>query len=369
MANENGKAGKVLSVILRVFAWIVVAFAAFIMIFTIFSKSVYDKSDGSDVFGFRFLSVLSNSMSKSEINKNDKVHFDTDDIIIIKEMKDATKDGKEYKAGDIIAFNTMKEIDGKKQMVTVTHKIHEVVNVNGQIQYVTYGTNTGAIDESKVSPVDIIGEYVGKIPNGHLFLTYLRSPMGYIICILIPFLLLIGYNGLNCILLFRRYKKEQTEEMNAERAKIEAERDQALEMMKELEALKAQMAAGNNMPVAEKSTELPIESTDSVEDAAVEDVTENVTEEATEKADEEVAVENLEKEPEAEETAENETAKALEDEQKKTLEMMKELEALKAQLALEEERRKNLEMQKELEALKASLAQNKAENDTNGENS
>lgn len=331
------KAGRVVTLVLRIFTWMVVAFAAFIMIFTIFSRAVYDKKDGTDIFGLRFLSVLSDSMSKSEKNKDDKVHFNTNDIIIVKEMKDATKDGKEYKVGDIIAFNTMKEINGKKQWVTVTHKIYAVENVNGQVQYVTYGTNTGEIDKNKVLPVDIIGEYVGKIPYGNLFLTYLRSPLGYIICILIPFLLLIGYNGLNCILLFRRYKKEQTEEMNAERAKIEQERDQALAMMKELEALKSQMSG--NAPPAEAPVAEPKAQ---VEAPVVEPVAET-----------------------AEEPAENEAAKALEEEQRKAQEMQKELEALKAQLALEEEKRKTLEMQKELEALKAQLAK-KDEDGQNG---
>lgn len=356
MATENGKVGKIVNIILKVITWLVVIFAACMMIFTIFSTRVFNKSDGTDIFGYRFLSVLSNSMSKSEKNKNDKVHFNTEDVIIIKEMKDATKDGREYKAGDIIAFNTYKE--GK--YVTVTHRIKEVKNIDGRIQYVTYGTNTGAVDENAVLPQDIIGSYVGKIPKAALFLSYLRSPLGYIVCILIPFLVLIGYNGLNCILLFRRYKREQTEEMNAERAKIEAERDQALEMMKELEALKAQMAAGTAAPTA-----TPVEPAVEEPAAAVEEKAEEAVEEKAEAIEEENVPAEVENAPAETESVESK----LEEEQKKALEMQKELEALKAQLALEEERRKNLEMMKELEALKASLAQNKAENGTNGENS
>ena len=252
MAKEGGRIGKIFSIIGKIFTWLVVIFAACMMIFTILSTTVFNKNDGTDIFGYRFMSVLSNSMSKSEKNANDKVHFCTEDIIIVKEMKDANKDGREYQAGDIIAFNTYKE--GK--FVTVTHRIWEVKNNNGMIEYVTYGTNTGAIDDTTVTPENIIGTYAGKISKGALFLAYLKSPLGYIICILIPFLLLIGYNGLNCIILFRRYRREQLEEMNAEKAKIEAERNQAFEMMKELEALKAQMAAGNvpaTAPVVENA--------------------------------------------------------------------------------------------------------------------
>ena len=60
-------------------------------------------------------------------------------------------------------------------------------------------------------------------------------------CIFIPFMLLILYQGLNCIKLFRRYKKEQMEEMEAERSKIEAERAENQKLMEELKALKEQL--------------------------------------------------------------------------------------------------------------------------------
>ena len=70
---------------------------------------------------------------------------------------------------------------------------------------------------------------------------FLKTPQGYIVCIFIPFLLLILYQGINCIKLFRRYKKEQMEEMETERAQIEKEREESAKMMEELMALKAQL--------------------------------------------------------------------------------------------------------------------------------
>ncbi|MBQ5743074.1 MAG: hypothetical protein IIV79_02640, partial [Clostridia bacterium] len=70
-----------------------------------------------------------------------------------------------------------------------------------------------------------------------------KTPQGYIICIFVPFMLLILYQGVNCIRLFRRYKKEQMAEMEEERAKIEEERAENARMLEELKALKAQMEA------------------------------------------------------------------------------------------------------------------------------
>ena len=71
---------------------------------------------------------------------------------------------------------------------------------------------------------------------------FLKTTPGYIVCILIPFLLLILIQGIHCIRLFRRYKLEQMAEMKEERAKIEEERAESQKMMAELLALKAQLA-------------------------------------------------------------------------------------------------------------------------------
>lgn len=70
----------------------------------------------------------------------------------------------------------------------------------------------------------------------------LNITQGYFVCIFIPFMLLILYQGLNCIRLFRRYKKEQMQEMEEERAKIEMGAAENARMMEELLALKEELA-------------------------------------------------------------------------------------------------------------------------------
>ena len=88
----------------------------------------------------------------------------------------------------------------------------------------------------------VLGKYQSHIPKVGKFFQFLKTTPGYIVCILIPFLLLILIQGLNCIKLFRRYKKEQLDEMKKEREKLEAERAESQKMMQELQALKAQLA-------------------------------------------------------------------------------------------------------------------------------
>ena len=229
-------AKKILNISSKVTAWLLVAFTVFMMVFTIITVTTVDKNERS-IFGVRFYIVQTDSMSLSENNKDMEVHFNAGDIILIKDVENKTA----LKEGDIIAFLSMNEISYGE---TVTHMIREVKKTeDGKILgYVTYGTNTGTSDEALVEPDYVIGQYSGKLPGVGNFFAFVKSTPGYIICILVPFLLLILYNGVNVIRLFRKYKREQMEEMQAERDKIDAERAEAQRMMAELLELKAQLA-------------------------------------------------------------------------------------------------------------------------------
>lgn len=218
---------KALSIISTVLVWTLVVATVGMMIFTIFSVSTFDQANRS-IFGYKFFIVRSDSMKATD--------FEAGDIVFIKNVDPAT-----LQVGDIIAF-TSQGSDSFGQ--TTTHKIREITtDAYGDPAFVTYGTTTNTDDESLVTYPYVLGKYTGKIPNVGSFFQFLKTTPGYILCIFVPFLLLILYQGFNCIQLFRRYKKEQMEELAAERAKIEEERRQSMEMMKELQALKEQLAA------------------------------------------------------------------------------------------------------------------------------
>lgn len=242
---------KIMNIALKIIACLLVAFTVFMMIFTIVTVSTFDKNDRS-IFGYKFYIVKTDSMSLSENNKNMKVHFNAGDIVIIKNVDDPTK----LQANEIIAFmSTNSDSYGE----TVTHMIREVkTNKDGKvIGYVTFGTNTGTDDEALVEPEYVLGVYSGKMPIVGRFFAFVKSTPGYIVCILIPFLLLILYNGVNVIRLFRKYKREQMEEMQAERERIDAERAENQRMMQELLALKAQLdqKSGEGTPPADPASE------------------------------------------------------------------------------------------------------------------
>lgn len=247
----NTTAKKILNISLKVITWLLIAFTVFMMIFTIFTVSTVDRNDRS-IFGVKFYIVQTDSMSLSENNKDIDVHFNAGDIVIIKNVKDS----RALQAGEIIAFMSTNSVSYGE---TVTHMIREVKKTeDGKVLgYVTYGTNTGTDDEALVEPEYVLGVYSGKLPGVGKFFAFVKSTPGYIVCILIPFLLLILYNGVNVIRLFRKYKREQMEAMQAERNKIEEERAEAQRMMQELLALKAQLEqkSGEGIPPTEPASE------------------------------------------------------------------------------------------------------------------
>lgn len=263
---------KTMNIALKVITWLLVVFTVFMMIFTVVTVTTVDRHDRS-IFGVKFYIVQTDSMSLSENNKDLDVHFDAGDIVIIKNVKD----NRALQAGDVIAFMSTNSVSYGE---TVTHMIREVKKTSDGkvIGYVTYGTNTGTDDEALVEPEYVLGVYTGKLPLVGKFFAFVKSTPGYIICILVPFLLLILYNGVNVIRLFRKYKREQMEAMQAERDKIEEERAEAQRMMQELLALKAQLdqKSGEETPLAEPASEV-ISAEEVTTDETVETKSEDIT--------------------------------------------------------------------------------------------
>lgn len=217
---------KVFNIIKNVLVWAIVAFAVGMMIFTVISVNAFDQNSRS-LFGYKFFVVRTDSMAATD--------FDAGDIVIIKET-----DPRTLVEGDIIAYLSQ---NSQSYGETVTHKIRTLTRAaNGDPGFVTYGTTTGVDDEIIVTYPYVLGKYVNKLPGVGTFFLFLKQPQGYFLCIFTPFLLLILYQGLNVIKLFRRYRAEQMEEMEEERKKIEEERQQNADMMRELLELKAQLA-------------------------------------------------------------------------------------------------------------------------------
>ena len=216
---------KVLKILRNVFVWLVVAAAVCIMIFTVVSVSTFDRAD-RNLFGYKAFIVLSDSMSKTD--------FSAGDLVLVKQV-----DPTSLQEGDIISYTSQNEANYGE---TVTHKIRKkTVDENGEPGFITYGTTTDTDDEIIVTYPYIVGKYQARVPKVGTFFQFLRTTPGYIVCILVPFLLLIVIEGVRCIRLFMQYKAEQKAELQAERDKIEADRAETQRMMQELLEMKQKL--------------------------------------------------------------------------------------------------------------------------------
>ena len=226
---------KVLNAIKNFIVGLITALAVFMMIFTLISVTTFNRND-RNILGYRAYIVKSDSMSATD--------FEAGDLILVKQVEP-----KDLEEGDIISFISQ---NSENFGETVTHKIRRrTTDASGAPGFVTYGTTTDTDDATVVTYPYVLGEYQFAIPKLGTFFNFLKTPQGYIVCIFTPFMLLILYQAYQSIMLFRAYKKEQRAELEEEKAKIEADREETLKMMKELHELKAQMEQMN----AKKSEE------------------------------------------------------------------------------------------------------------------
>lgn len=259
---------KVLNIVRIVLVWTLVAVAVFMMVFTIVSVATFNSTE-RNLFGFKFFVVQTDSMSKpSEPNENvtTKTFFNAGDIVIVKGM--SIEKYAQLKPDDVITFISRNTASFGE---TVTHAIRsKAVDSDGTAGFITYGANTGANDESIVGYGDIVGKYVGRLPMLGRFFLFLKTTPGYIVCIFVPIVLLILYNGTNVIRLFRKYKKEQSASLEEERKQIEEEKKQSAEMLQKLQELQAQLAAQQQGAAPPEQPQAPPEPQEQAEDKPAE---------------------------------------------------------------------------------------------------
>lgn len=226
--QEAGKKNPflaLLNILKTLLVWLLALAAAAMMVFTVVSVTMFDRSDRS-LFGYRAFIVLSDSMSATD--------FAAGDVVLVKAVEPAT-----LREGDIIAFTSQNSSNFGE---TVTHKIRALTtDENGSPAFITYGTTTDTDDETVVPYSHVLGKYQLHLPKVGIFFQYLRTGPGYFLFIGIPFALLIGYQAIQSIRLFRREKQEEMDKLQAEREQIAAEREETRQMLAELKKMQAEL--------------------------------------------------------------------------------------------------------------------------------
>ena len=146
----------------------------FIVIMTISITIVYKSYSEPDkipaVFGWKPFIVLSGSMEDTIM---------PGDLILTKEI-----DTLELKDGDVISFRTNK-------YTVITHRIIDIVEDEGERKYYTKGDNNDTADSNIVCNNQIEGIYRYRIPKLGNIAIYLQKPIGIIICIAVPLIIIL----------------------------------------------------------------------------------------------------------------------------------------------------------------------------------
>lgn len=213
---------KAVNTVLSILSTVMMVVAVCMMVFTIISVNSFNRQD-RNIMGYQAYIVLSDSMKATD--------FDAGDLVVTKQVNP-----NELMEGDIIAYIS-ENPDNYGEVVT-----HKIRRINPDGTFTTYGTTTDTDDAYPVSFDQILGKYEFAIPKVGKFFNFLKTVPGYICCIFIPFAFLILLQGLNCIKLFKKYKREQQEKLDQERAELEKEKLETKAMMEELIAMKRELA-------------------------------------------------------------------------------------------------------------------------------
>lgn len=189
----KSKAKKIINTIVDIIVVLILIVSVLMVILSLTTKS----SGVPNLFGYAPMNVASYSMEPT-INKGD--------LIFSKVTNDI---GYEYKVDDIVTFPI--EIDGIQTYNT--HRIVEVIEDDGITYYVTQGDNkdTNPIaDEEMQTSASIVAVYTGnKIPGIGNFFGFIRTQLGFFLCVLLPMILFFVYEAIRVVMNLLAYNKEK----------------------------------------------------------------------------------------------------------------------------------------------------------------
>lgn len=200
----TSKTKKALKITGNVLTGIVAVLVVVMTVLTVFSM-VFNRDGTASVFGVQAYVVQSDSMTPE---------FAAGDVIFSEEVNP-----EELVAGDIITFISR---DSASYGQTITHCIREVTTYNGELAFITYGIATGVDDGTPAAASDVLGRYTFRIAGLGSFFEFLKSVPGYIVCILLPFLVIIGLQVANIVSAVRAARTEKAAAAAAERSRVEA---------------------------------------------------------------------------------------------------------------------------------------------------
>ncbi len=167
---------------------------------TLIVKSYVSPDDVPAINGYAPMIVLTDSMYPD---------IKSGDLIITKSV-----DAETVKVGDVITFYD----PASKTGAVVTHKVVELTDIEGELAFITQGVANNAPDELPVPAESLIGVYQSRIPAMGNVAMFMQTTPGLIVCVVVPLLLLVGYD----ILRRKAYEKASKKDTDALLAELEA---------------------------------------------------------------------------------------------------------------------------------------------------
>lgn len=141
----------------------------------------------------------------------------------------------EIASGDLIICNTAEAADVQVDDVIsffdpagngtsiVTHRVVEIVERDGQLHFRTRGDNNNTEDKELVPAEKLVGTYKMRIAGAGRVAMFMQSTAGLIVCVVLPIVLLIGYDLIRRRL-YEKNKKADTDQLLAELEALRAEK-------------------------------------------------------------------------------------------------------------------------------------------------
>lgn len=190
---------KVLKRIVNILVDILVVLILMVSIIVVMLSLTSKSSGVPNIFGTAPLSVLTESMEDT-INPGDLI------LCTLTEIDD------EFQKDDIVTFPI--ELNGEQ--VLNTHRIVEVVEDNNIIYYRTQGDNKETNpepDKDLQTASTIVAKYTGtKIPGLGNVLSFIRTQLGFFLCILLPMIIFFIYEAVRVVMNLMAYSKEKAVE-------------------------------------------------------------------------------------------------------------------------------------------------------------
>ena len=238
------KIKKILNVVGNVVLYIFIFVCLFSVVITIAAKK--DSDGTATVFGMQMRIVISPSMEKcdaTDVSKFEIKDIPTGSMVFVEVVPEDQKAAKEWyddlKVGDVLTFRYV-----YVRQETITHRITKITeaedgyiielegdNKNDESGVLTQVIYTGDVNSTNY----VIGKVVGQSYPIGLFLSTLKSPAGLILIVILPSLVIIGFEVFKLVKLSTEDKRKKDEE---EKAAQQSELDELRRRLAELETKK-----------------------------------------------------------------------------------------------------------------------------------